>query len=104
MYLLASCELWFKEKKNYIFKLGDNQNDSFEAAPKYVKHISKSASELSNRDEKKVTPQETPTASPRRARGAINPAVSGVLQRTHGFFSTLKVKHGHLSAMEVCRN
>lgn len=72
-------------------KSGDNQNDSFEAAPNYVKHISKSASELSNRDGKKATVQEKPIESPQRARGAINPAVSGVLQRTHGFFSTLKV-------------
>lgn len=80
-----------KEKK-YVSQLGDNQNDSFEAAPKYVKHISKSASELDNRDGKKETPQEKPIESPQRARGAINPAVSGVLQRTHGFFSTLKVE------------
>lgn len=77
---------------NFWNAIADNQNDSFEAAPKYVKHISKSASELTNnRDGTKATPQETPTASPQRARGAINPAVSGVLQRTHGFFSTLKV-------------
>lgn len=72
-------------------KSGDNQNDSFEAAPKYVKHISKSASELSHRDGTKAAAQEKPIESPQRARGAINPAVSGVLQRTHGFFSTLKV-------------
>lgn len=76
------------------FQLGDNQNDSFEAAPKYVKHISKSASELSNRDGTKTSAPTKPIeSSSNRSRGAINPAVSGVLQRTHGFFSTLKVNN-----------
>lgn len=75
----------------FFFQLGDNQNDSFETAPKYVKHISKSASELSNRDGTKAAPPEKSNEPPQRARGAINPGVSGVLQRTHGFFSTLKV-------------
>lgn len=52
-----------------------------------VKHLSKSASELSCRD----CTTESPHGSPQRAKSAANPAVAGVIQRTHGFFSTLKV-------------
>lgn len=83
---------------------GDNQNDSFGAAPKYVKHISRSASELSNHEGAKAnsSPPERPFDTPHRSRGVINPAVTGVLQRTHGFFSTLKVSDMICTLYCVC--
>lgn len=51
------------------------------------KHLSKSTSELSCRE----FSIDTPNSSPLRTKGSINPSVVGVLQKTHGFFSTLKV-------------
>lgn len=55
---------------------------------KLRKHLSKSASELSCG--KYSTEWPSATASPQRAKSAVNPSVSGVIQKTHGFFSTLK--------------
>lgn len=49
------------------------------------KHLSKSASELDSRDSYTNVPQPSP--SPQRN----GRTVAGVLQRTHGFLSTLKV-------------
>lgn len=49
------------------------------------KHLSKSASELDSRDSYTNIPQPSP--SPQRS----GRTVAGVLQRTHGFLSTLKV-------------
>uniref|UniRef100_A0A1B0DNA3 Uncharacterized protein n=2 Tax=Phlebotomus papatasi TaxID=29031 RepID=A0A1B0DNA3_PHLPP len=54
------------------------------------KHLSKSASELSCRD----CSVDSPSGSPHRTRSIANPAVSGVLQKTHGFFNTLKHRLG----------
>ena len=51
------------------------------------KHLSKSASELSCRD----CNTDSPNNSPLRTKSVANPAVAGVIQKTHGFFSTLKV-------------
>lgn len=51
------------------------------------KHLSKSASELDSRDIFTNIPQPGP--SPQRS----GRTVAGVLQRTHGFLSTLKVIH-----------
>lgn len=49
------------------------------------KHLSKSASELDSHDNYTHLPQAS-ASSPRSGR-----TVAGVLQRTHGFLSTLKV-------------
>lgn len=49
------------------------------------KHLSKSASELDSRENYTNSPQPSPT--PQRS----GRSVVGVLQRTHGFLSTLKV-------------
>ncbi|XP_055687103.1 multiple C2 and transmembrane domain-containing protein isoform X2 [Lutzomyia longipalpis] len=54
------------------------------------KHLSKSASELSCRD----CSMDSPSGSPHRTRSIANPAVSGVLQKTHGFFNTLRHRLG----------
>lgn len=53
------------------------------------KHLSKSTSELSCHDYS----VDTPSGSPLRTKHGINPSVVGVLQKTHGFFSTLKVRN-----------
>ncbi|XP_062553215.1 multiple C2 and transmembrane domain-containing protein isoform X2 [Armigeres subalbatus] len=52
------------------------------------KHLSKSASELSCND--CGGSGDSPQSSPVRARSAVNPSVPGVIQRTHGFFNTLR--------------
>ncbi|XP_062710210.1 multiple C2 and transmembrane domain-containing protein isoform X2 [Aedes albopictus] len=54
------------------------------------KHLSKSASELSCND--CGGSGDSPQSSPQRARSAVNPSVgaAGVIQRTHGFFNTLR--------------
>lgn len=53
------------------------------------KHLSHSASELSYRG---VALDSSPTRSPQRTRrSTANPSVAGVLSRTHGFFSSLRV-------------
>ncbi|XP_055619934.1 multiple C2 and transmembrane domain-containing protein isoform X2 [Toxorhynchites rutilus septentrionalis] len=52
------------------------------------KHLSKSASELSCND--CGLSGDSPSSSPQRARSAANPTVPGVIQRTHGFFNTLR--------------
>ncbi|EAT41474.1 AAEL006893-PA, partial [Aedes aegypti] len=52
------------------------------------KHLSKSASELSCND--CGGSGDSPQSSPQRARSAVNPSVPGVIQRTHGFFNTLR--------------
>uniref|UniRef100_A0A1Q3G4Q9 Putative conserved plasma membrane protein n=1 Tax=Culex tarsalis TaxID=7177 RepID=A0A1Q3G4Q9_CULTA len=52
------------------------------------KHLSKSASELSCND--CGGSGDSPQSSPQRARSAVNPAIPGVIQRTHGFFNTLR--------------
>lgn len=54
------------------------------------KHLSKSASELDSRENYTNLPQPSP--SPQRS----GRTVAGVLQRTHGFLSTLKVTILHL--------
>lgn len=63
-------------------------NDTNTRCSNLGKHLSKSASELSCRD----CSIESPNSSPQRAKSAANPAVTGVIQKTHGFFSTLKVR------------
>lgn len=50
-----------------------------------IKHLSKSASELDSRESYTNVTQPSPT--PQRS----GRSVAGVLQRTHGFLSTLKV-------------
>lgn len=58
------------------------------------KHLSKSTSELSCHDFSTIGSAniaDTPNNSPLRTKHSINPSVVGVLQKTHGFFSTLKV-------------
>ncbi|XP_065086202.1 multiple C2 and transmembrane domain-containing protein isoform X2 [Ochlerotatus camptorhynchus] len=53
------------------------------------KHLSKSASELSCNDCGGAG--DSPQSSPQRARSAVNPSIQqGVIQRTHGFFNTLR--------------
>lgn len=57
-----------------------------EKAQSFGKHLSKSASELDSRENYAIPSQSSP--SPQRS----GRSVAGVLQRTHGFLSTLKVK------------
>lgn len=47
---------------------------------------------------------DSPTGSPIRAKSAANPAVAGVLQKTHGFFSTLKHRWSRGRSKERGRN
>ncbi|KAJ6643284.1 Multiple C2 and transmembrane domain-containing protein [Pseudolycoriella hygida] len=63
-----------------------NSSEKAKCSTNLAKHLSKSASELSYGD----CSLDSATNSPKRARSAVNPAVSGVIQKTHGFFSTLK--------------
>lgn len=74
----------------YIFFFTENLclDDEDLQCSKLRKHLSKSASELSCG--KYSTEWPSATASPQRAKSAVNPSVSGVIQKTHGFFSTLK--------------
>lgn len=51
------------------------------------KHLSKSTSELSHNGSGNEVPRTPP---PQRVKSAGAASVSGVLQRTHGFFSTIK--------------
>lgn len=55
---------------------------------KIRRHLSKSTSELSNNGSGSDDPRTPP---PQRVKSAGATSVSGVLQRTHGFFSTIKV-------------
>lgn len=58
------------------------------------KHFSKSASELNGHD-------GSIEESPQRAKSAAHqPSVSGVFQKTHGFFSTLKHRWGRAKSKE----
>lgn len=74
---------------NYLFisersKLGLDSN-----CIKLRKHISKSTSELSyNGSSSDMSAQKQ---APQRVKSAGTASVTGVLQRTHGFFSTLRV-------------
>ncbi|XP_058461918.1 multiple C2 and transmembrane domain-containing protein isoform X2 [Malaya genurostris] len=52
------------------------------------KHLSKSASELSCND--CGGSGDSPQSSPQRARSAVGSTIPGVIQRTHGFFNTLR--------------
>lgn len=69
----------------YFPQLLDESKADDKAHGSFVKHLSKSASELDSRDNYSVQPQPSPT--PQRS----SRTVTHVLQRTHGFLSTLKV-------------
>lgn len=59
-----------------------------ERAHSFGKHLSKSASELDSRDNYNAQSASQSSSSPQRS----GRTVAGVLQRTHGFLNTLKVK------------
>lgn len=61
-----------------------------EKAQSFGKHLSKSASELDSRENYAIPSHSSP--SPHRS----GRSVAGVLQRTHGFLSTLKVSFPYL--------
>ncbi|XP_058054608.1 multiple C2 and transmembrane domain-containing protein, partial [Anopheles bellator] len=65
------------------------------------KHLSKSASELSCND--CGGSGDSPQSSPQRARSANAPTIPGVIQRTHGFFSTLRHRWSRARSKERLR-
>ncbi|XP_049543863.1 multiple C2 and transmembrane domain-containing protein [Anopheles darlingi] len=65
------------------------------------KHLSKSASELSCND--CGGSGESPHTSPQRARSANAPTIPGVIQRTHGFFNTLRHRWSRARSKERLR-
>ncbi|XP_050090347.1 multiple C2 and transmembrane domain-containing protein isoform X2 [Anopheles aquasalis] len=65
------------------------------------KHLSKSASELSCND--CGGSGDSAHASPQRARSANAPTIPGVIQRTHGFFNTLRHRWSRARSKERLR-
>lgn len=79
--------------RNFVFLLEKSKLNLEGRCSSLRKHLSKSASELSCKEcTGSVTSDSiTPFPSPQRTKSAANPNVSSVLQRTHGFLSTLRV-------------
>lgn len=87
---LRVCVFFFKFSSFFSFSYSNHviaEDRTTEQRAHCFKHLSKSASELDSRDSYTNVPQPSP--SPQRS----GRTVAGVLQRTHGFLSTLKVMH-----------
>lgn len=93
--------VWYLIQINYVSFFSDKScfNDDIQCS-KLRKHLSKSASELSAG--KYSTDWQN--SSPQRAKSAVNPSVAGVIQKTHGFFSTLKVFEKKFNSFYIYEN
>lgn len=90
---LKFLKLYLIQNFNFLFLTERSKLNNESQCTNLGKHLSKSASELSCRD----CSMESPTGSPVRGKNATtNPAVAGVIQKTHGFFSTLRVSYLNL--------
>lgn len=94
-YLILYIEIDRKQVIKFIYLFiffvaridSPTRNDNHSRCINLGKHLSKSASELSCRD----CGNDSVNNSPQRTKSAANPSVTGVIQKTHGFFNTLKV-------------
>lgn len=76
---------------------GDDDTLNNSSTPQRLgRHLSKSASELNGHE----CSIDSPNTSPKRAKSAASPSVSGVFQKTHGFLNSLKHRWGRARSKE----